>query len=75
MNEQIKALVAEYFKIDPAVLTDESGPGRVEGWDSLGQVGLMSHLEQKLGLQFDIDDIVEMDTIASMAHVIGRLKG
>lgn len=38
----------------------------VPGWDSLGHMKLVTEIEEKLNIEFDIDEIVGVDTVAKL---------
>ena len=42
----------------------------VPGWDSLGHMRIVSEIEEKLNLEFDIDEIVGVDTIQKLIEMI-----
>ena len=38
----------------------------VPGWDSLGHMKIVTEIEEKLNIEFDIDEIVGVDTVAKL---------
>jgi acyl carrier protein len=38
----------------------------VPGWDSLGHMKIVTEIEEKLKIEFDIDEIVGVDTVAKL---------
>lgn len=43
-------------------------PDDVEGWDSLGHLRLVTALQERFGIEFDVDEIMEMENV-------GRIRG
>ena len=41
----------------------------VPGWDSLGHMRIITEIEEKLNLEFDIDEIVGVDTIQKLIEM------
>ena len=41
----------------------------VPGWDSLGHMRIISHIEEKLKLEFDIDEIIGVDTVSKLIEM------
>ena len=39
---------------------------KVEGWDSLGHMKIISQIEKKLKINFEIDEIIGVDTIKKL---------
>ena len=38
-------------------------------WDSLGHMRIISHIEDKLNVEFDIDEIVGIDTVEKLIEM------
>ena len=49
MKDGLKKLIANLFDCDVADILDETGPGDLKGWDSLGHVVLMSAIQEEFG--------------------------
>ena len=73
-TDQVLPKVGEAFKavfdIDPRSLTPETGAGDIPGWDSLGHLSLTTHLEQTLGITFDVDELMEMENVREIVRII-----
>ena len=41
----------------------------VPGWDSLGHMRIITEIEEKLNLEFDIDEIVGVDTVQKLIEM------
>lgn len=56
-------------------LTVDEGttPDEVEGWDSLQHINLLSLLEDEFGIQFDVEQIVSMETVGDIARAVRDL--
>ena len=48
-------------------------PDEVEGWDSLQHINLLSLLEDEFGIQFDVEQIVSMETVGDIARAVRDL--
>lgn len=57
-NEAFKNI----FNVEEAALTEEFCAGKVTNWDSITQMALVSELEEKFDIMFDIDDIIEFSS-------------
>lgn len=58
------------FGVEPDAITMDTLPRDVAGWDSMGHVTLASSLEQVFGLSFDVDDLMEMESVRKICVVI-----
>ena len=73
MAEAITTLVREVFELnDEFPLDDSAGAGTVPGWDSLGTLNLVSAAEEKFGVEFDLEDIAALNTVADLRRVLEK---
>lgn len=59
--EKYKQAFKETFLVDEAQLADLNYQGIPE-WDSVGHMALMACLEDLLGVELDIDDIIDFSS-------------
>ena len=67
---KVQAAFHDAFGVDPQSVSYETGPDDVPGWDSAGHLFLVSNLEQALGVNLDVDDVMEMETVRDIVRVI-----
>ena len=60
----------EALECDPSHITTETVPEDIPTWDSMGQMSLVSALESEFGQEFEIDDIMEMSSIAKILEIL-----
>lgn len=63
-------LVAKTIDVDPSEVVDDLNIDNCDTWTSLTHVALLSALESAYGVQFDIEESIEMDSIASIKDVL-----
>ncbi|MHA1793300.1 MAG: acyl carrier protein [Promethearchaeota archaeon] len=68
-------LVSETFEIKPEDITDEKTPDEIENWTSVSHMELMSKFEDEWDLEFDVEDITEMDSIGNMKKILKENYG
>jgi acyl carrier protein len=73
-NGRLKSLVAGLFKCDVGQLTDQTGPGDIPGWDSLGHVLLMTEIQKQFGAHVPVEDAIEVESIADLVVILDRLE-
>ena len=59
-------VVARVFHSDPASITDDTGAGSIDGWDSLGHVMLMAELEQAYGISLSADQTIGLTSVRAI---------
>jgi len=60
----------EAFNVDPSLVSLETRPDDIPGWDSLGQLALATSLEQAFAINLDVDDLMEMESVREIVRII-----
>ena len=66
LEQQVIAVIADTFSVDPAQIGRDTVADDVDGWDSLAHTILMMRLERTLGIRID-------EATASGAANVGEL--
>ena len=76
MIEEIKSLMAEVLNISLEEITNDASPENTNNWDSIRHMEILAKLEEKYSVKFDIDEMIEMMTLFSIAETLKkRLNG
>jgi len=59
----------ESFTIEDPMSFEE-----VPGWDSIGHMNLVTELESRFGISFDMDEIVALDSVGAVRAIVARKK-
>ena len=76
--DRVAKVFAETLAADPGSITRETTPDDVEKWDSLGHMNLVAGLEEEFGIQFEIDDVMEMIDVSKILEILaarGAMNG
>jgi acyl carrier protein len=72
--EELLPKVQEAFKsafgVDPQTVSIDTKPEDIPAWDSMGHVTLASSLERAFGLNFDVEDLMEMEDVKKILKVV-----
>lgn len=68
--EKVQKAFESAFGIDPQTVTIDSTPNDISAWDSMGHVALASSLERAFGLNFDVEDLMEMEDVKKIVKVV-----
>ena len=68
--EFMKLVFEKSLEIDADSLDLNSEFEEVPGWDSLGHIKIISEIENRLDLEFEIDEIVGQDTILKLIDMV-----
>ncbi|MCA9246771.1 MAG: acyl carrier protein [Planctomycetales bacterium] len=75
MREKLFDVIAELFKVEVQQLSDDTGPGDLPAWDSLGHVALMARIQERFGTHIPVEDAIEVESIADLLEILERLTG
>lgn len=67
---RFEELVADALEIDVNRVTDELSLDNCPEWTSLMHIALISELESTYGVEFDIEESIEMDSVASIRSIL-----
>lgn len=70
--EIVRAAFGKAFSVAPESVTPESSPLTIEGWDSLGHLGMTDALGEEAGLTFEVEEILEMEDVGAILRVLKR---
>lgn len=60
MEERIKVIMSEIFFIEVSSISDESSPQDINNWDSIGNLNLITVLEEEFEIVYTDEQILEM---------------
>ncbi len=60
----------EAFNVEPLLVSLETRPDDIPGWDSLGQLALATSLEQVFAINLDVDDLMEMESVREIVRIV-----
>jgi len=73
-TEYILAKVREAFKAafdtDPQLVSMVTNASDIPGWDSMGHLSLASNLEETFGINLDVDELMEMESVREIVRII-----
>jgi len=71
---ELKKLMADLFQCNESELSNETGPGDINGWDSLGHVSLMSEIQSRFGKHIPVEDAIEIESIADIVSLLNSIE-
>jgi acyl carrier protein len=67
--EKVKNAFVSTFSVDPAAFKVEMLPEDVQGWDSLGHLRLVTALQEQFGVEFEVDEVMDMDSVQKIVSI------
>ena len=62
--------VSEIFSVEKDSLKLETAPGDFPEWDSLGHLSLLTELEERFNITFDMDETMSIQSIADLKKTL-----
>ena len=73
-KERLKEIIADTLGIDIERITDDLAAGDIEEWDSVGNLTIISTIEEELEVDIPIEDLYELNNIKAIVEEIIKLK-
>lgn len=72
--EKVRSIIAETINVPPEIVTDTLTIGDIEQWDSMGNMAIIAALEEKLGVEFPLEDLFELNSVQSIVAEIEKVS-
>ncbi len=73
MESQIKEIIARVLNVDLSVISDDLSSGDIPEWDSVGNLAIISTLEQELDVEFPLEDLFDLTSVRSIVDEVNKL--
>lgn len=74
MKDQILEIISEVLAVPVEKLSEELSIGDIPQWNSMAQMGMIATLEERLEIEFPIDDLFELTNIGSIIAEVEKVK-
>ena len=74
MENQVKEIIARLLNVDLGVITDTLSSGDIPEWDSVGNLAIISTIEQELEVEFPLEDLFDLTSVKSLVDEVNMLK-
>lgn len=72
---EIQEIFRDNFDDETIVLSDATNAEDIEDWDSLEQINLLTAIEKKYGLKFNLNDVRNLQNVGDLLDLLERLRG
>ena len=70
--DKIKKIFEDCFELDNYEVLPSSEFENVPGWDSLGHMKLIAMLEEEFDIDFELDEIIGVDTVKKIFELVNN---
>ncbi len=74
MDAQVKQIIARVLNVELGVITDTLSSGDIPEWDSVGNLAIISTIEQELEVEFPLEDLFDLTSVKSIIDEVNQLK-
>lgn len=72
MESQVKEIIARVLNVPLERITDELSSGDIPEWDSVGNLAIISTIEQELELEFPLEDLFDLTSVRSLVEEVDK---
>ena len=70
---EVQDIFRDNFDDESIVLADATNATDIEDWDSLEQINLLTAIEKKYGLKFNLGDVRGLANVGDLLDLLDRL--
>ena len=74
METQVKQIIAQVLNVELDIITDELSAGDIPEWDSVGNLAIISTIEQELEVEVPLEDLFDLTSVKSIIDEVNQLK-
>lgn len=73
--QKIESIVAASLNHHDFVMTEETKPEEITGWDSMANAMILTAIEQEFGIKFKFADMLAWKTVGELAEIVMKKLG
>ena len=73
METKVKEIIARVLDVPIAALRDDLSSGDIPEWDSVGNLAILSNLEQELDIEFPLEVLFDLTSVRSIIDAVSKL--
>ena len=74
MEEDLRSIVAKVLDVSPEQVTDDLQRGKIETWDSMNHLLLVSEIESEMGVELTTDEVLRINSFKDIREIVSRKK-
>ena len=72
LEDSIKEIAAEVFLLSREEISEDMSPEDIDAWDSFGQLNLVSSIEERYSITFEVEEIFQIVSIKSIIDLVSK---
>jgi acyl carrier protein len=74
IRNQVLDVISEALNVEKGVLSDDLSIGGIPEWDSVGNLAIISAIEEKMEIEIPLDDLFDLTSITALVEEVEKLK-
>lgn len=74
VKQEVQEIFRKVFDNEGLEIDDQTSAKDISKWDSLNHVILISEVEKKYSIRFDLSDLLSTRTVSDICHAVIRLS-
>lgn len=71
--EKVRAIIANTLGVDKCIITTTLAMEDLDQWDSMGNIAIITALEDNLGVEIPIEDLFELTSVPAIVKEVDKL--
>lgn len=73
MEDQVKEIIARVLNVEIGDITNGLSSGDISQWDSVGNLAIISTIEQELNIEFPLEVLFDLTSVQSIVDEVNLL--
>lgn len=74
IQSQVVKIFSEVLNVPSEIITADLSIGDIPEWDSMGNLAVIARLESELGIDFPVEDLMDLTSVRSIVDRISQLR-
>lgn len=71
--DKVREIIASTLGVDKCLITQTLAMEDIDQWDSVGNIAIITALEENLGIEIPMEDLFELNSISAIVEEIDKL--
>ena len=71
---KLQEVIASTLNIDKDSVTEDLAVGSIPQWDSMGNLAIISAVEEAFGIEFPMEDLFDLNSVRALMDELNKLE-
>lgn len=74
IKEKVASVFSDVLNVNESIITPDLSIGDIPEWDSMGNLAVIARLESEFGIDFPMEELMNLTSVQEIIDKIERLK-